>query len=105
MQKIPLNLAREGMTLAKEVVRPDKPDGPPLFGKGMALTATHIERLANMGIQAIVVEGRPVAMEGEESLDTQLQQLDARFARAGQDPYMQKLFVALRSHITKMMEP
>lgn len=102
MQKIPINLAREGMILAKEVVRVDRPDGPPLFGKGMVLSASHIERLANMGIQAIVVEGRPVDMEGDESLADQLNHLEARFARAGQDAFMQKLQAALRRHITRM---
>ena len=91
------------MILAKEVVRPEKPDGPPLFGKGMTLSAAHIERLAAMGIQSIVVEGRPVAMEGDESLDDQLKCLEERFVRSGQDAFMKKLQAAMQRHITKMM--
>ena len=103
MQKIPLNLAREGMILAREVVRPDKPDSPALFGKGMTLSAAHIERLGQMGIHGIVVEGRPVAMEDDETLAVQLEKLEARFARAGQDVFMQKLQDVLRRHIMRMM--
>ena len=103
MQKIPLTLAQDGMILAKEVVRPEKPDGPPLFGKGMALSATHIERLAGLGIQSIVVEGRPVVMEGDESLEVQLRNLEERFVRCGQDPFMQRLKGALQRHLTRMM--
>ena len=103
MQKIPLSLARDGMILAKEVVRPEKPDGPPLFGRGMTLSASHIERLAGMGIQSIVVEGRPVVMEGDESLEDQLKNLEERFLRCGQDAFMRKLKAALQRHITRMM--
>ena len=104
MQNIPINLATEGMILAKEVVRPDKPDGPPLFGKEMVLSASHIERLASMGVQAIVVQGRPVSMEDDESLEEQLINLEARFTRVGQDAFMNKLKTTLIRHITKMMQ-
>ena len=101
MQNIPLSLAQDGMVLAKEVVRPEKPDGPPLFGKGMALSSSHIERLAQMGIQFIVVEGRPVVMEGDLSTDEQLEKLEARFARCGTDPLMQTLKAAVERHIAR----
>lgn len=104
MQKIPISLARDGMILAKEVVRPEKPDGPPLFGKGMSLSASHIERLVQMGVQSIVVEGRPVVMEGDRSLEEQLQDLETRFARCEQDAFMQKLKAALQRYITRTME-
>ena len=104
MQKIPLNLAQEGMVLAKEVVRPDKPDGPSLFGKGMALTTAHIERLGDMGIQAVVVEGRPVVMEGEESLEELLAKMEARFARVKGNAVMDKMSETMGRHLSKMME-
>lgn len=103
MQKIPLMLAQDGMILAKEIVHPDKSNGPPLFGKGMRLSATHIERLANIGIQTVVVEGRPVVIEGDASLDDQLKCLDDRFIHCGQDPFMQRLKSALQRHITRML--
>jgi hypothetical protein len=103
MQKIPLILARDGMILAKEIVHPDKSNGPPLFGKGLRLSAAHIERLANIGIQAVVVEGRPVVMEGDAGLDDQLKSLEDRFVRCGQDPFMQQLKAALQRHITRML--
>jgi hypothetical protein len=92
------------MVLAKEVVRPEKPDGPPLFGKGMTLSVSHIARLTQMGVQSVVVEGRPVVMEGEETLEEQLKKLDARFARVEQDIVMEKLKIALQQHITRSME-
>jgi hypothetical protein len=96
-------LAQDGMILAKGIVHPDKSNGPPLFGKGMRLSATHIERLANIGIQTVVVEGRPVVMEGDASLDDQLKSLDERFVHCGKDPFMQQLKAALQRHITRTL--
>jgi hypothetical protein len=103
MQKIHLYLVRDGMVLGKEVVRPERSAGPPLFGKGMTLSAAHIERLATMGIQAIVVEGGPVAIEGDASLEQQLNDLDERFSRWEYDAVMQKIKASLHRHINKLM--
>jgi len=92
------------MVLAREVMRPEKPDGPPLFGKGAVLSASQIERLAAIGVRSVVVEGRPVVVEGEEPLDEQLRRLERRLSRASRDPFMERLRDALCRHLTRIME-
>jgi hypothetical protein len=91
MQTIPLKLALPGMVLAREIKNPENPDGPPLCGKGLALTGTLIERLAQKGVPALTVEGHPVVVEGEQTLDEMLVALDRRFRRVEDDPLMMQL--------------
>lgn len=103
MQNIPLSLAISGMVTAKEVVRPDKPNGPPICGKGVELTDALIERLKGMGIQSVTVEGRPIRMEGEPSLEDMLATLDKRFRKVEGDPLTMKLKAIYRKHIIKSL--
>ena len=69
MQKIPLLQAGPGMVLARDIVRSDNPNGPPICGKGVELTDSLIERLKRMGVTTITVEGRPVFVEGDKSAE------------------------------------
>lgn len=103
MQKIPFNLAEPGMILAKEVVRSDNPGGPPICGKGVELTDSLIERLRNMGIQSITVEGHPVWMEGDKTLSELLDDLDRRFSRSGSNPLNQLIKRVYRDAIIRSM--
>jgi hypothetical protein len=91
MQKIPLTLAASGMILAQDIKNPDNPEGPPLCGKGVTLTDSLLDRLQRMGIQSIAVEGHPVNIEGEKSLEEELEILDRRFRKVTDDPLMNKL--------------
>jgi len=103
MQKIPISLAQSGMMLAKDVVRAENPNGPPICGKGVELTDSLIDRLRNMGIQSVTVQGHPVWMEGDKTLDEMLKDLDRRFSRVADDPLTGKLKNIYRDHIIRSM--
>ncbi len=104
MQKIPLSLAEPGMVLAKEVRKEDNDVSSPICGKGIVLTESLLSRLEKMGIQALVVEGHPVRMEGDNTLDELLKALDKRFSKVMDDPLMIKLKDIYREHIIQSME-
>jgi hypothetical protein len=103
MQLIPIALAQPEMVLAREVVRPDNPSGPPICGRGMVLTASLIARLRQMGVKSLIVEGHPVVIEGEESLEVMLDALEHRFSKVAGDPLMDFLKVTFRSVISRSM--
>jgi hypothetical protein len=79
------------MVLAREVRRADNPLGPPICGKGTELSESLIERLKNLGVKSLTVEGCPVEMEGMKGLDELLADLDRRFCKVADVPLMQKL--------------
>jgi len=101
MQKIPLTLAYEGLILAQDIRNEDNPDGPPLCGRGVTLTESLISRLNRMGVQAISVEGHPIRMDGEKTLEEELAVLDERFKKVKDDPLMKKLKELYRVQIVK----
>lgn len=103
MQNIPFTLAISGMVLAKDVARTDNPGGPPVCGKGLILTDQMIDRLKNMGIQSITVEGHPIRMDGDNSLEEMLAGLDRRFKKAEGDPLTMKLKMIHKKQIIKSM--
>lgn len=103
MQNIPIALAQPDMVLAREVVRPENPGGPPICGRGIVLTESLIERLKTMGVQTLTVEGRPVPMEGERSLEELLADLERRFRRVAGTPLMDRLHEIYRSHLARIM--
>lgn len=78
MQQIVTAMAAEGMVLAQDVLTPE---GRVLCGKGTELSTGLIERLKRMEIPSITVEGHPVQVMGEKSLQEELDDLDARFSR------------------------
>jgi len=103
MQRIPISLARSGMVLARDLVRPENPAGPAICGKGMELTESLLERLQNMGIQSLTVQGHPVWMEGDKTLDEQLHELDHRFSRVAGDPLALRLKEVYRNYLISSM--
>ncbi|OGW03119.1 MAG: hypothetical protein A2Z59_13580 [Nitrospinae bacterium RIFCSPLOWO2_02_39_17] len=89
MQKIPLNLAKPGMRLAKAVLNEK---GLVLCGEGVELNDALISRLSNLNINKITVEGHPVDTGAEEKpLDEQLQDLEKRFEKVKSDPLMKMI--------------
>jgi len=78
VQRILLAQAGPGMILAKEILNPE---GMVLCGAGTALSEALIERLANMDVVDVTVEGHPVNIEGEKTLNEELQEIDLRFQR------------------------
>lgn len=91
------------MVLAKEVYRNDMSGGPPICGKGIVLSESLIERLRAMDIQSVTVQGHPVSVEGEKSLEEQLQDLDKRFQRHSTDTLTLKLKEIYRQYLIEAM--
>ena len=89
MQKIPLNLAKPGMRLAKTVLNEK---GLVLCGEGVELNDALISRLSNLNINKITVEGHPVDTGVEEKpLEEQIQDLEKRFEKVKSDPLMKMI--------------
>ncbi|MFA5073028.1 MAG: hypothetical protein WC539_03940 [Nitrospirota bacterium] len=103
MQILPFSFAAPGMELAREIKNPERPDGPPMCGKGVVLTEALISRLKQKNIQAITVKGRPVKIEGEKTLEEMLALLDRRFRRVKGDSRMDMLKDLYRKRFTRFM--
>jgi hypothetical protein len=104
VQNIPISYAAAGMVLAKEIKADDNPASPPICGKGVTLTISLISRLTSMGIQSVIVEGHPVRLEGEMTLEETLQLLDKRFSKVADDLLMQRIKEIYRKQIIESME-
>ncbi len=101
MQRIPITLATAGMVVARPIPNADDPGGLPLCGPGLTLTESLIDRLRDRGVQALTVEGHPVTVEGEPSLDEQLAALDRRFRRVEGDALMRPIKELYRRQIIR----
>ena len=90
MQRIPLDRATERMRLAKPVVNDN---GVTLIREGTELTNPLIERLKNLGIEQIVVQGCSRKTEGkaEKPLSVLERELEARFRPTQSIPVMRQL--------------
>ncbi len=71
------------MVLAKDV---ETSEGRVLCGKGTVLSANIIARILKMDISHITVEGHPVVVEGEKSLEQELRDIEGRFSRVTHVP-------------------
>ena len=96
MQKILTAQASAGMVLAKDVLTGE---GRVLCGKGTVLDQGLIDRLTRMEISHITVEGHPVVIEGEKTLEQELLDLDARFAKVTKIPPLMYLKKRLREKL------
>jgi len=103
MQKIPLQLARAGMVLARAVFRNDSPSGNPVCGKDVVLTDSLIARLETMDVKAVYIKGHPVRQPGDPTLDDMLRDLDLRFEKVIQDPLMGKLHAVYTDYLKRSM--
>jgi hypothetical protein len=103
MQKIPISLAKPGMVLGQDIKSSDDPASMTVCGKGVQLKESLIERLREMGVQTLTVEGHPVKMEGETSIEEMLSALDKRFKRVEDDPLMMKIREMYRAQILRSM--
>jgi hypothetical protein len=56
-----------------------------------------------MEIQTVTVEGHPVQIEGEASLEEMLAALDKRFSRVTDDPLMMKVREMYRRQIRRSL--
>ena len=103
MQTISISLAAAGMVLAREIRSSDKPNARILCGKGVELTDPLIARLRQMGIESVSVEGHPIKIEGEQTVDDMLSALDQRFSRVAHDPLMLRIKEIYRRRILRSM--
>lgn len=92
------------MVLAEDVNAHGRNDGPSLCGKGCTLTESILERLKQMGVQTLVVEGHPLGFAGANSLEESLSILDRRFKHVTDDPRMIMLKEIYRRHIIRSLE-
>lgn len=104
MQKIPITRAQAGMILAKDVRRIDCQSAPPLCGKGTELTMPLISKLQDLGTISVIVEGHPIWMEGDLTLEEMLNSLEKRFAKSDQDPLMAKLKAIYQHQLVESMK-
>jgi hypothetical protein len=91
MQKIPLQLARPDMVLAKPVTRDN---GMVLGAAGPTLTEYLISKLGNMGVEEVAVQGDALGMGegcGAEALARKQERLDHLFRNFEEDKYMQSV--------------
>ncbi|MFH1914634.1 MAG: hypothetical protein ABIK45_10205 [Pseudomonadota bacterium] len=91
MQKIPIDLARPGMKLARSVL---KDGGMVIMAEGMELTDSLIARLAAMKIDRITVEGHPVDLGGAGAgtrYAERVERLEVLFRRNGEDKWMARV--------------
>lgn len=97
MQKVPIDLVKPGMILAKPVINEK---GMPLCAEGTELNANLIERLKKMNIGTVTLKGHPVDFGvDEKTTEEKMQELDARFIKVEDDPIMDKLKEAIASAI------
>ncbi len=76
MQRLPLSYIKPGMKTFEEVY---DSNGRVLCGKGVKLTGEHLQKFQELGVKYITVEGTPVKLPWEKSLEEELQDLEKRF--------------------------
>jgi hypothetical protein len=98
MPKVPVAKLEPGMKLAKPVTAKN---GMVMLGEGTELSATWIERIRDMDITSVFVEGPPIQTI---PLEEALANLDARFAGAAGKPYMSMIKKVVKEHIESLYE-
>lgn len=85
MKRVLIDRLKPGMKLAKPVVNDA---GMILIGEGTVLSGAHISRLENMSISSVFVEGTSGPAKTKDEL---IAELDARFKKTEDEPYMATL--------------
>jgi hypothetical protein len=101
MQKIPLQLARAEMVLAKPVTREN---GMVLVAAGTVLTESLISKLGNMGVEEVAVQGDALGMGdgcGAEALAKKQERLEHLFRNFKEDAYMQHVKGLITEYYTR----
>lgn len=98
MRKVSVDKLEPGMKLAKPVMAAS---GIALLGEGTELNEKRIERIRDMNITAVVVEGVATQVVPKEEM---LNRLDARFKNVEDKPYMSMLKKAVKEHIEGLYE-
>ena len=101
MQRIHIEEAKEGMTLAKPVLADN---GTTLCREGTVLSDGIIETLKKRDISKLKVEGHPVERPDEKPLEEILADLSLRFSKTEDDPNTSKIKRALVKQIKNEYE-
>lgn len=98
MSKIALDKLEPGMKLAKAI---ENASGMVLLGEGVELTIDIIDRIRNMGIESVYVQG---LTKPSVPKDEALKELDERFKAVTGQPHMDDLKLVLKEHIESLYE-
>lgn len=96
MPKILVSNLKPGMKLSKPVLNEG---GMILVGEGTTLTDAHIDRLNNMNISSVYVEGSSQPQKPKEEM---LAELNFRFKKSENEPYMGLLKRLFTEHIEEL---
>ncbi len=96
MKRVSTELLKPGAKLAKPVVNES---GMILIGDGTVLKESHIDRLQGMNISSVFVEGTAGPSKTREEL---LSELDARFKKTEDEPYMMTIKRVFKEYIEGM---
>ncbi len=98
MPKIPVAKLEAGMKLAKPVVGKN---GMVMLGEGTELSETWVERIRDMDIASVFIDGPPIqAIPREEALAN----LETRFAAVEGKPHMNLIKKIVKEHIEGLYE-
>ncbi|PMP63909.1 MAG: hypothetical protein C0197_01720 [Caldimicrobium thiodismutans] len=86
MQRLPLSYLKPGMKTYEEVY---DAQGRVLCGKGVELTEEMIKRFYELGVSYVTVEGTPVKLPWEKSLEEELSELEKRFEGVNDENLLQ----------------
>ena len=98
MQKISINELEVGMVVAKAIMNDS---GMVLLSEGTALTDSLIKRLNRMDLQSIFIEGAPLNAKSREEM---LADLDNRFKKTENEPYMDVIKGAIKARIEEVYQ-
>lgn len=95
MRRVVLHELLPDMVLAKPVTNAN---GLPIVAAGAILDAALIERLRQMELPSVYVEGETLDSSGKTLAELEAE-LDHRFRLVAQDPIQQLILRALRAHL------
>ena len=101
MQRIKIDEAKEGMTLAKPVL---SEQGTTLCREGTVLNDAIIETLKKRDITRLKVEGHPIERPDEKPLEEILTDISHRFSKTEEDPLTRKIRNTMINFIKKEYE-
>ncbi|MDI6729612.1 MAG: hypothetical protein QMD44_11920 [Thermodesulfovibrionales bacterium] len=96
MPKVTVNNLKPGMKLSKPVVNEA---GMILLGEGTEITNALIERLQNMNVSSVFVEG---ASKPQKPKEEAMAEIDARFKKTENEPHMGMLKKLLKEHVEEL---
>jgi len=95
MKRVVIHALLPGMVLVKPVTNAN---GLPIVAVGTTLDAAMIERLQQMDVPSVYVEGEAGDAGGKTLMELEAE-LDHRFRHVTQDPIQQLILKSLRAHL------